>query len=124
MSSGETEPSSKLRARLRHRCLALASRPVVFADRAAPLVFDANRFDDTRQVQYRTEGKYAPVGSRYMPTDMSVMGYFTRSPFSRHQRNRTALRVGTRMPGPPNSLADAIRACTSPVVSPTVWPKK
>jgi hypothetical protein len=36
----------------------------------------------------------------YSPMLMSVIGWTTRSPCSRHQRKSSALRVGTRKPGP------------------------
>ena len=41
---------------------------------------------------------------------MRVIGCTTRRPFSRHQRNSSAFRVGTRAPGPGNRSAFAIRA--------------
>src|SRR6476619_2463916 len=54
-----------------------------------------------------------PAGSLYSPKVISVMGWMTRRPFSRHQRKRSELRVGTMMPGPPKASAEAINAWRS-----------
>ncbi len=98
---------------------------------AQPLIFGSStveigikpKADDL--VQYRTDGRNAPLGSLYSPTfDISVMGCTTRlRPLARHQRNSSELRDGTRIPAPANSSAAAIIAWRSVFVSATVCPK-
>jgi hypothetical protein len=74
--------------------------------------------------QKSTDGRYAPAGSLYSPKVISVMGWTTRRPFSRHQRKRSELRVGTMIPGPAKLSAEAINAWRSRLVSATACPKK
>src|SRR3954454_24401459 len=69
------------------------------------------------------EGRNMPCGSWYGPTLISVIGCTTRKPCSRHQRKRSALRIGSRKPGPEKDEASAMSAFRSSVVSPTAWPK-
>src|SRR5688572_6604849 len=56
--------------------------------------------------QTTIEGRKGPLGSLYRPVLIRVMGWTTRSPFSKHQRRRSVLRVGNRNPGPGKSGAD------------------
>jgi hypothetical protein len=79
---------------------------------------------ERRSFQKSTEGRYAPAGSLYSPKVISVMGWTTRRPFSRHQRKRSELRVGTMMPGPAKPSAEAINAWRSRLVSATACPKR
>src|SRR5207244_6089772 len=83
----------------------------------------AGRSAIRRLRQYKIEGRYAPAGSLYNPVVMSVIGSTTRSPFARHHRNSSALRVGTKIPDPPKPSAAAISACKSKLVSATACPK-
>src|ERR1700731_548552 len=78
----------------------------------------------SKHFQKSTEGRYAPAGSLYNPELISVIGWTTRRPFSRHQRKRSELRVGTMMPGPAKASAEAIIAWRSRLVSATACPKK
>src|SRR4051794_30614931 len=74
--------------------------------------------------KYRTGGRRAPAGSLYRPRLISVIGWTTRSPCARHQRNSSPLCVGRRKPGPGKAGAAPISASRSSVASPTAWPKK
>jgi len=77
-----------------------------------------------RCCQNRTDGKYAPRGSLYSPMVISVVGCTMRKPCSRHHWNSSALRLGSRKPGPAKHGAAAISALRSSLVSATAWPKK
>ena len=49
-----------------------------------------------------------PAGSLYSPELISVIGWTTRRPFSKHQRKRSELRVGTMMPGRAKASAKSL----------------
>ncbi len=63
------------------------------------------------RINTKSRAETRPFGSLYRPSDISVMGSTTRSPFARHQRKSSALRKGTKMPGPPKPSAAAMIAC-------------
>src|SRR5450755_2191229 len=73
--------------------------------------------------QYKIEGRYAPAGSLYKPTVISVIGSTTRRPLFRHQRKSSVLRVGTNNPGPANASTPPSSACKSKLFSATACPK-
>jgi len=59
-----------------------------------------------------------------MPRLIRVRGSTTLRPWSKHQRMRSLLRVGSRKPFPAIGSLAPIRALSSSFDSPAVWPKK
>src|SRR4051812_38120800 len=73
--------------------------------------------------QNAMEGSHAPAGALYAPMVIRFAGSTARRPWSRHQRNSAALRVGTRIPGPCSASTAPSSACMSRLLSATAKPK-
>ena len=93
------------------------------AEQAQERVEQEEQEETLKQRLEREHGELIQELRALIPGAQVLLGFLL-SPFSRHQRRRSLLRVGNKKPGPGNTVAAPMSPFRSFSFSATAWPKK